>query len=197
MREIGLFVEDGGHEEFCDALISRLARQYGIEVHIQPKNVRGGHGKVLRELKQYIRDLQRSGTPLLDLVVIAIDSNCQKLLQRTQEIDKIIPEQFRYMAAYAIPDPHVERWMLIDAAAFKQVFGKGCQAPDQKCDKDRYKRLLMEAICSADPSLQPSFGGMEYAEDIVNVIDFDRIHDKSLHLIIQDLTRIFKQWSRQ
>ena len=35
---------------------------------------------------------------------------------------------------------------LLDGAAFRDVFGKGCDAPDRKCDRDRYKQRLVEAI---------------------------------------------------
>ena len=40
----------------------------------------------------------------------------------------------------APPDPHVERWLLLDGAAYKAVFGKGCDTPDLKCDRNHYKQ---------------------------------------------------------
>ena len=33
----------------------------------------------------------------------------------------------------AIPEPHIERWLLLDGAASRAAVGKGCQAPDLKC----------------------------------------------------------------
>jgi hypothetical protein len=53
LRKIGLFVEDVGHETFLSALLARLAREQKIEISYQPFNVRGGHGKVVTELKDY------------------------------------------------------------------------------------------------------------------------------------------------
>ena len=47
------------------------------------------------------------------------------------------------------PDPHVECWMLLDSAAFQDVFGKGCGKPDSKCKRGRYKNLLVDAISSS------------------------------------------------
>lgn len=78
-----------------------------------------------------MRDLKRQGRPYPDLIVVATDANCKGLNERTREIvcrDDPAP------MILAIPDPHLERWLLLDGAAFKAVFGKGCDAPDQKCD---------------------------------------------------------------
>ena len=72
----------------------------------------------------------------------------------------------------AIPDPHVERWLLLDGAAFKSVFGRGCDAPDRKCDRGRYKRRLAESIVAA--GVTPILGGIEFAEDIVQCMDIER-----------------------
>ncbi len=58
MHEIALFVEDQAHYEFLKALIHRLEREHSIEVELTWQNVRRGHGMVIRELRQYLRDLQ-------------------------------------------------------------------------------------------------------------------------------------------
>ena len=73
----------------------------------------------------------------------------------------------------AIPDPHIERWLLLDGAAFKAVFGTGCDAPDLKCERNHYKRQLMDAIQSAGTT--PRLGGIEYAEEIVQHMNLDRV----------------------
>jgi hypothetical protein len=72
----------------------------------------------------------------------------------------------------AVPDPHIERWLLVDSAAFKSVLGRGCAAPDQKCEKARYKRLLIEAIRQA--GIIPNLGGIEFAADIVAAMNLAR-----------------------
>ena len=59
MRNINLFVEDVAHEDFLTALIKRLANASNVEISIKTSSVRGGHGMVITELKQYLRDLQR------------------------------------------------------------------------------------------------------------------------------------------
>ena len=94
----------------------------------------------------------------------------------------------------AVPDPHIERWLLLDGAAFKAVFDRGCRAPDQKCNRDRYKQLLVDAIRSA--GVTPSFGGIEFAEDIMRHLDIDRAAraDDSFRCFIINLRAEFRRW---
>lgn len=177
-RKVGLFVEDFGHEVFIKALVERFARQYGIRVEIKPYNVRGGHGRAIAELRQYVRDLERSWVNLPDLLIVARDANCKGYLECKQEIDRVT-DKFKDLAICAIPDPHIQRWLLLDSAAFKAVLGRGCAAPDQKCDRDRYKELLLRSM--RDAGISPPLGGMEYAEDIVNVMDLQRMSGSTIH----------------
>ncbi len=95
---------------------------------------------------------------------------------------------------FTIPDPHIERWLLLDGAAFKAVFGTGCNAPDLKCERSLYKRQLMDAIQSAE--FTPLLGGIEYAEDIVRHMNLDRIArlDRSFGRFVSDLRTTFSGW---
>ncbi len=94
----------------------------------------------------------------------------------------------------AVPDPHVERWLLLDGAAFKAVFGQGREAPDRKCSRNRYKDLLIAAIRAAGRTTY--LGGIEYAEDIVHRMDLDRAarSDASLRSFIDDLRTAIRGW---
>lgn len=56
MRNISLFVEDQAHHEFLTVLTHRLAEEYNVEININAYNVRGGHGRVISELRQYQRN---------------------------------------------------------------------------------------------------------------------------------------------
>lgn len=182
-KRIAAFVEDFAHRQVIGALIDRVATEGGIEVRVDWRNARRGHGQVVRELKQYLRDLRRQGN-LPDLVVIGTDANCKGLLERSRQIpvdDSPVP------TVLAIPDPHVERWLLLDGAAFKAALGHGCPAPDQKCARDRYKGVLIRAIL--DAGITPSLGGIEFAEDIVKAMDLVRAAnaDDSLRRFLEDL----------
>lgn len=194
MRKIAVFVEDYAHQEFLDALLGRVAREHHVEVKLDWRNVRGGHGAVIKELKQYMRDLYRGQGGFPDLVVVATDANCMGLNARLKEITDVTQKFLQASVVCAIPDPHIERWMLIDSSAFKSVLGRGCQAPDQKCEKARYKKMLIDSILNA--GVTPSLGGIEFARDIAEQMDIDHAarQDQSLNRFIQEMAAILKAW---
>ena len=110
-------------------------------------------------------------------------------------VRKVSPSQG--WVIYAIPDPHIERWLLLDSGAFKTVLGKGCPAPDQKCERDRYKYLLLEAIRGA--GITPLLGGIEHAEDLVKAMDLQYLEqaDDSLGRLLKALHDKFKGWTHE
>ena len=194
MREIALFAEDYAHQLVIGALVNRIAGEYNIDVRLDWRSAVGGFGKVITEVNNYMRDLIRQGNPRPDLIVVATDANCKGLNERMREIvsrDSLPP------IIRAIPDPHIERWLLLDGSAFKTVFGMGCNAPDQKCDRRRYKQRLIEAI--RDTGTIPRLGGIEYAEDIVQHLDINRVarSDRSFQRFVADLRNTFQEWRRQ
>ena len=169
MLEIALFGEDYAHQQVIGALVARIATELRIEVELDWRSARGGYGKVAQESRVYLRDLRSQGGRRPDLVVIATDANCKGLNARINELSELDPPAPLILA---VPDPHVERWLLLDGAAFRRVFGKGCDAPDQKCSRDRYKLRLREAISAT--GIDAAFGGIEYADEIVREMDLDR-----------------------
>ncbi len=179
MRNINLFVEDVAHEDFLTALIQRLANEYSVEINIKTSSVRGGHGKVITELKQYMRGLQHNKEDLPDLVIIGTDSNCKNLSEREKAINEVVTDLADIVISM-IPEPHIERWLLLDSGAFKTVYGKGCPSPDKKCERGRYKNILYNAIYQA--TLVSPLDGMERMEELINAMDLQRMtqSDKSL-----------------
>ena len=189
MPEVALFVEDYAHQQIIGALVNRVARDCGVEVRLHWRNARHGYGAVIQELSDYLHDLKRQSGPLPDLIIVATDANCKGLNERIRELqDPDAPTPI----ILAVPDPHVERWLLLDGAAFRIVFGKGCDAPDLKCSRDRYKQLLIEAIYAA--GVTPSLGGIEFADDIIQNMDIDRAVqiDTSFRRFVDDLRRTFR-----
>ena len=195
MRDINLFVEDVAHEDFLTALIQRLADEYNLEVNMKASSVRGGRGTVIVELKQYQRDLQHHKEDLPDLVIVGTDSNCKSLSEREKEINEVVTD-LADIVITMIPEPHIERWLLLDSEAFKTVYGKGCSAPDQKCERDRYKKMLLNAIYQA--TMVSPLDGMERMEELVNAMDFQRMvqSDKSLQRFLNLLQRQFRIWQQ-
>ena len=82
------------------------------------------------------------------MIIVATDGNCKGFLERKRQIEEVV-KSFSGLVICAIPDPHIERWLLLDSAAFKKVLGKGCAAPTYKCQRDLYKQLLGDAIVDA------------------------------------------------
>lgn len=194
MRNINLFVEDSAHADFLTALLKRFADEYSIKINLNPSSVRGGHGAVMKELRQYLRDVQRYKEGLPDLIIVGTDSNCKGVTERENEI-KEIASDLTDIVICMIPEPHIERWFLLDSEAFKIVFRKGCPAPDQKCERDRYKKMYLNAIVEA--TQVPPLSGTERLEDLVNAMDLVGIqNDASVRRFLRSLQRQFRTWQR-
>lgn len=155
-------------------------------------SVGGGHGAVVGEFRKFAKDMHELSSGLPDLVIVATDVNCQGRVTRVKELEAIGP--FQFPVAFALPDPHVERWLLLDGSAFREVVGKGCDAPDHKCERGRYKQFLDEAVRQA--GIEPILGGLEFAPDIVRKMDLRRAgrNDAALKLFIDELRRYLRDW---
>jgi len=182
-RTIAAFGEDNAHRLVVGALISRVAAELDLSVEVDWRNARHGHGRVIAEVREYLRDVKGQRQPV-DFIVIATDANCKGPVERSRQIPV---DGSPAPVVLAIPDPHIERWLLLDGAAFKDVLGQGCQAPDRKCARDRYKMLLIQAVFNA--GVVPSLGGIEFAEDIIQKMDLVRAAaaDASLHQFLDAL----------
>jgi hypothetical protein len=170
-------------------------RQANVEAQISWASARRGHGAVVHELKLFMRDQKRQRGQFPDLIVVATDGNCKGTTARKREITNLTDATSARVIC-AIPDPHVERWLMLDSSAFKIAVGAGCDAPDQKCERDRYKRLLSQAV--RDAGVTPNLGGIEYADDIIAEMDIDAAtrKDASFRLFVRDLRGIFQEWAQ-
>ncbi len=193
MHEIALFVEDSSHRLIIEPLVRRIAEEAGASIQLNWRNAVGGHGRVVQELGGYLRDLARQGGPWPAVIIVATDANCDGLNKRVKEIGRHAQKALAPVVL-AVPDPHIERWLLLDGAAFKAAVGHGCDAPDQKCDRGRYKERLVEAV--RDAGVAPILGGLEYAEDIVQGMNIDRAAraDRSLARFVDSLRASVQDW---
>lgn len=194
MHDVTLFVEDYAHRQVIGTLVQRIALECTVTARLDWRNATRGYGAVVREFRKYLRDLPGQGQRFPDLIVLATDANCKGINERTKEVEEIGSPEIPVPIISAVPDPHVERWLLLDGEAFKRVLGTGCDAPDQKCSRDRYKQRLIEAI--RDAGTIPSLGGIEYAEDIVREMNIDRAArmDRSLERFVTKLRNTFQGW---
>ena len=127
MRDILLFCEDSFHEKFAGALLNRFAEKSGVGTRCQFRSSRGGLPQLHGELKDFLRDLSKERAPLPDRLLIVVDANCEGYNGRKGLLDEVFQHHpnFQGLASYAIPDPHIERWMLVDPEAFRTVFARG------------------------------------------------------------------------
>ena len=58
MPNVALFVEDFAHEKFLKAIVQRLCEHHHVQIAFENYSVRGGAGRVVGELRQFIRDLR-------------------------------------------------------------------------------------------------------------------------------------------
>lgn len=193
MPNVLIFGEDYAHEVVLRTLLERLASEHRISISVQVRSATRGHGRMIDELKAFIKELQRGRASLPDLFLVARDANCLGYNDRRNEIVAAL-EGYQGLLAAAVPDPHVERWLLIDPQAFREVLGHGCQPPDKKCDRDRYKQLLADAVRTA--GIEPLLGGLEFAEDIVRIMDLSRaeLADTSFAHLLRDLRSACQRW---
>ena len=191
MHRIALFGEDFAHREVIGALVRRLAEEADVDIELDWRNAIGGRPQLIGEFRRFLRDLRRQSGLGPDIVIVATDANCAGLGRREREIPT---PGLACPVVKAIPDPHIERWLLLDGAAFKAVFGAGCDAPDMKCARDRYKERLVRAIQGAGTI--PNLGGIEYAADIIRAMDLERAGqaDKSFRHFTDGLRSVFRSW---
>jgi hypothetical protein len=186
---VDLFAEDRAHEAFISALVRRVFAEAGCSLELQARSAVGGHGRAITELKNYQRILSKRllGLSKPDLVVVAIDANCRRFVDARSEVRAALDRTAAGEAVIACPDPHIERWFFADPAAFERAVGV-YQAPGRKkCDRDRYKRMLRDAVDRAGHP--PTLGGVEFANDVVREMDLYRAggNEPSLGALIDGL----------
>jgi hypothetical protein len=98
------------------------------------------------EFKCFLRDLSRQRQQLPDSIIVVVDANCQGYNGRKDVMDGALAPylQFQQLVSYAIPDPHIERWMLVDPKAFQAVFGRGCTPPNNQMRQGRVQQEAAE-----------------------------------------------------
>lgn len=196
MPEVTLFCEDSFHEKFIGSLLRRFGREYGVAVAPAFLSAQGGLSRMQGEFKDFLRDLARQRQPHPDSVIVVVDANCQGYHDRKAlmagEMER--HPQFQRIVSYAIPDPYIERWMLVDPVAFQKVFGRGCTLPAMKCAKDEYKRLLRREIRAS--GIDAPLGGEEFAEDLVMAMDLGQVETReaSFGLFLKSLKAQFNGW---
>lgn len=168
------FLEDRAQEGFIKALVNRIAQDESIPLNSLNHDVRSARGgsRVITEFERFMRDTIQTGSSDVDLLIVAIDGNCKGYRDRVRQLEQYIRQKhpLRNKVVYAVPDPHIERWYMMDQRAFKNGVGvdRSPDIPRYKCKKDYYKQLLRKTL--AELNVSSLLGGAEYAENIVGSI---------------------------
>ncbi|MCR4411694.1 MAG: hypothetical protein NUV77_04615 [Thermoguttaceae bacterium] len=194
---VDLFVEDRAHEEFLKALVRRLSDEAERKIAIRVRSARGGHGRVLNEFDLYQEAVLRGLSSIPDLLVVAVDTNCTRHPEALAELETHLRPEFRGRTAFACPDPHIERWYMADPESFTTIVGVEPPLERRKCERDRYKRQLVEAIRKAGQI--PTLGGIEFAKDLVAAMDLYRAgrREPSLGLFVQGARALLRSLEKR
>lgn len=196
--EIGYFLEDVAQENFLIAFVNRIAEELEVPnslVHVV-WNKAGGRGKVLEQLKRFLRDVQSGYLRPVHILVIAIDGNCSPYQGKKNEIDHVVEtSQYQGLCVHVIPDPHIERWYLLDPPAFREATDTTSDpaVPSYKCERHRYKEALRSSFQSS--GIRPPFGGTEYGAEIAKRMNLHYAgrQDPSLRHFIDELKEAFSR----
>ncbi len=173
-RNIVLAVEDRAHETVILSLVNRIVLDCGgAPSDWTAKVLPSGPGsQSLIAAKEYAKRCQQQIGQAVDLFIVASDSNCVGFVEKKGQISQLV-SGYPGRIALALPDPHVERWLLLDPKAFKEGVGlsKGIPAPAYKCDQDHYKKIISQAL--RNDGIVPQLAGREFAPAIIRKMDFN------------------------
>jgi len=202
--QILYFLEDRAQDGFIKAIVERIAKEESIPTSSLITDIRSserGGSRSVKEFKKFLKDSEKTGTEDIDFLVVAIDGNCKGYGGRTRELEKCVKpgHPFENRVIYAVPDPHIQRWYIIDQRALKDGVGlnKAPDLPPYKCRQDYYKQVLNQAL--KDSGVDSLFGGAEYAEMIVDRIDLDLLSGQNagFQAFIEDLRRAFREFKKR
>jgi hypothetical protein len=181
-------------------LVQRIAGEVGISDKQLIHDIRSARGGsiIINEFKKFTKSCLGGDSSQFDLVIVAIDGNCKGYQDRKKELEKCLGTVpvLEDRVVFAVPDPHIERWYMLDQKAFRNGVGidKSPDLPSYKCQKDYYKKLIYQIL--HESNVTALLGGIEYAERIVkNIEDLELLgqRDPGFKFFVQELKRILKR----
>ena len=163
-KRIVFFLEDAAQEAIMPPLFARLLRDgkvAGERFELRVLSSRGGDS--IRAYELFLKELASGSQLAPDALVVGSDGNCKGYTVRREQLREIAKSNAPKVSIItAVPDPHVERWYMLDPKALAEVVGCPVVAavPAYKCAKDHYKQILREAFRGS--GVNPPLGGAEY-----------------------------------
>jgi hypothetical protein len=169
---IAYFLEDIGQEAIIPPLVRRLIREAGkpaVNFDHRTLNARGGRS--ISAYKDFLADAKSKMHLPADLLIVGSDGNCKGFATCRDEITAVAANPPYPIVVTAVPDPHVERWYLLDPSALSKAAGipKMPALPAHKCEKNYYKHLLRSAFNNSP--IVPLLGGTEYGPLVADEMD--------------------------
>lgn len=194
--KIVLFLEDNAQEIFIRALIDRLIaeeKKNPKDYELRILNSRGGGS--IRAYKEFISQVKKRSHLNADLLIVGSDGNCNGFIKRKQQLINAAKNIPYPEVITAVPDPHIERWYMLDIQALQRASGVPVQliSPKVKCDKNHYKTLLRQAF--SNQNLFPPLGGAEYGALIVGLMNIYVVGKSDPS--IGDFIDQFQSWLRR
>jgi len=199
--KIGYIFEDIAQANFIKSLVHRILIKSGIDVNKVYEEVLPARGsKVDKVFKEYLRSFKKEKAWIdYDILIMTKDANRKGYHEVKQ---KLTPKQNKFVypfsIVFALPDPHVERWYLLDGGAFCRAVG-GNSPPELQTlirKKGFYKARLGEAL--RNNGIKSTMGGAEYGDDIAREmnLEFTCGKDESFKGFIDDLEFAIKKFTR-
>lgn len=188
--EFDIIGEDEATERIIDALVKRQAELLGLYARQRQAFCWRG-SEVARRVAEWKAFVARSGYAAF--TIFALDGNGKGTSEARKKLEDLLPESRPPHYLLAIPDPHIERWVLLDGNALQRVFSAPPSPAPPGGGRDFYKNFLAGL---AQASLKThETDGTEYAPDITEVMDFAVAEDadRSLHLFLSSLRATLKQ----
>lgn len=199
LLRVEFFVEDKAHEELLVPLVKRVANEEQCTLECRVRTARGGHPRAMESFKKYqtLRALGISGTKDSDLLIVAIDGNCSTFSETRKSITEATMSSHLHRLVTACPDPHIERWYLLDPQSFGEIVGRQPQISPKKCERSYYKHVLATAIAAAGHVLP--LGGIELGRELAATMNLYRAgkNDASFRAFVGDLRRGLRQAARE
>ena len=189
--KIAYFFEDFAHEEFIRGFVRRLARENEIQIQLEDI-LATKSGNYRTKLVNFLRKWKKGQAEAYDVIIMVHDANCKGTNSIRKRYQKYF-DRYNYSlpVVFAIPDPYIEYWYLLDSDAFIKAI-EGDKYPKklpyqcQKKTKRFYKTELAKAIMMN--GIEPIRGGSEYGEKIAENIDYKKVsEEKSIGFFIGSL----------
>jgi hypothetical protein len=173
--DVAFYLEDFAHESFVPALVKRLA--VDVECSINPiiRSATGGHGVVMGEFQKFVRDVKKRGAIMPPLLVVALDGNSVGRVGRVNQVREVVNDmEYRGRVVCIAPEPHIERWYLIDKETLQELLQSSTAIPLPPTNgrKDQFKQALAQAVVSA--GVDAPFEGIEYGEELAERMNLVR-----------------------